>query len=67
MRKWVARHQPGTYLAIRYDPQHLDIAIPDAGDMPESGPEAPDDLKMFLIFLLPCIALITAGRALQRR
>jgi len=66
MRKWVARHQPGTYLAIRYDPQHLDIAIPDAGDMPESGPEAPDDLKMFLLFLLPSIALITAGRALQR-
>ena len=67
MRKWAARHQPGTYLAIRYDPQHLDIAIPDAGDMPESGPEAPDDLKMFLLFLLPSIALITAGWALQRR
>lgn len=67
MRKWVARHQPGTYLAIRYDPQHHDTAIPDAGDMPESGPEAPDDLKMFLLFLLPSIALITAGRALQRR
>jgi len=67
MRKWVARHQPGTCLAVRYDPKYHDIAIPDAGDMPESGPEAPDDLKMFLIFLLPCIALITAGRALQRR
>ena len=67
MRKWVARHQPGTYLAIRYDPQHLDIIIPDAGAMPESGPEAPDDLKMFLLFLLPSIALITAGRVLQRR
>jgi hypothetical protein len=67
MRKWVTQHQPGTYLAIRYDPQHLDIAIPDAVDMPESGPEAPDDLKMFLVFLLPSIALITVGRALQRR
>jgi Protein of unknown function (DUF3592) len=67
MRKWVAQHQPGTYLAIRFDPQHHDVAIPDAGDMPESGPEAPDDLKMFLLFLLPSIALITVGRALQRR
>ena len=67
MRKWVARQQPGTFLAIRYDPRHHDIAIPDAEDMPESGPEAPDDLKMFLLFLLPSIALITAGRTLQRR
>jgi hypothetical protein len=66
MRKWVARHQPGTFLAIRFDPRHHDIAIPDASDMPESGPEAPDDLKMSLLFLLPSIALITVGRALQR-
>jgi hypothetical protein len=67
MRKWVSQHQPGTSLAIRYNPQHHDIVVPDAGDMPESGPEAPDDLKMFFLFLLPSMGLITAGRALQRR
>jgi hypothetical protein len=67
MRRWASRHSPGTSLPIRYDPQHHDIVVPDAGDMPESGPQVPDDLKMILIFLLPSIALVTTGRMLQRR
>jgi Protein of unknown function (DUF3592) len=67
MRKWASRHPPGTSLPIRYDPQHHDTVVPDAGDMPESGPQVPDDLKMILIFLVPSITLVTTGRMLQRR
>ena len=67
MRRWASQHQPRTSLPVRYDPQHHNTVVPDAGDMPESGPQAPDDLNMILIFLLPSIALIAIGRALQRR
>jgi hypothetical protein len=67
MRMWVSRHPPGTSLLVRYDPQHHDISVPHGGDMPESGPQASDDLKLALIFLLPSIAFVAIGRALQRR
>jgi hypothetical protein len=67
MRGWVSRHPPGTLLPVRYDPQHHNTAVPDAGDMPEFGPQVLDDLKAILLFLLPSIACITIARVLQRR
>jgi hypothetical protein len=67
MRSWVSQHPPDTSLPVRYDPQHHDTAVPDAGDMPESGPQVLDDLKAILLFLLLSIACITIGRVLQRR
>jgi len=67
MRRWASRHPPGTSLPIRYDPQHHNTVVADAGDMPESGAQVPGDLKMILIFLLPSIALVATGRVLQRR
>jgi hypothetical protein len=67
MRTWASQHQPGTPLPGRYDPAHHNIVVPDAGDMPESGPQVPDDLIMVLIFLLLSAALITIGRVLKRR
>jgi hypothetical protein len=67
MRRWASRHPPGTSLPIRYDPQHHNIVVADAADMPESGPQAPGDLKMILVFVLPSIALLTTSRMLQRR
>jgi len=38
-----------------------------AGDMPESGPKAPDDLKGILLFLVLSGACMTIGRLLERR
>jgi hypothetical protein len=67
MRTWASQHQPGTSLPVRYDPLHHSTVVPDAGDMPESGLQAQDDLKLILIFLLPSTALMTFGRVLQRR
>lgn len=67
MRRWASQHQPGTSLPVRYDPQHRNKVVPDAGDMPESGTQVPDDQKMILIFLLPSVALITVSRMLQRQ
>lgn len=67
MRRWASHHPPGTSLAIRYDPQHHNTVVPDAGDMPESGPQVPDDLRMILFFLVLSLVLITFGPALQRR
>lgn len=67
MRSWASQHQPGTSLPVRYDPQHHNTVVPDAGDMPESGPQVPDDLVTVLLFLLLSIALVTIGRVLQRR
>jgi hypothetical protein len=67
MRNWASQHQPGTPLPVRYDPQHHNVVVPDAGDMPESGPQARDDLIAALIFLLLSVALVTIGRVLQRR
>jgi len=67
MRRWASQHLPGTSLLVRYDPQHHNIIVPAAGDMPESGPQTPDDMKMVLIFLLLSIALFTIGRLLQSR
>lgn len=65
MRRWASRHPSGTSLPIRYDPQHHNTIVPDAGDMPESGPQVSDDLKTILIFLLPSIALVTTSRVLR--
>ena len=67
MRRWASRHPPGTSLPIRFDPQHHNTVVPDAADMPESGPQVPDDLKAILLFLFLSIALIAIGRSLQRR
>lgn len=67
MRGWASQHPPGTPLPVRYDPQHHKTVVPDGGDMPQSGPQAPDDLKMSLLFLLASIALVTAGRLLEPR
>ena len=68
MRKWASQHPPGTSLVVRYDPQHHDIVVPDtAGDMPESGPRARDDLKGILLFLVLSGACITIGRWVERR
>jgi hypothetical protein len=67
MRMWASKHAPPTSLPIRYDPQHHNIAVPDAEDMPESGPQVPDDLKGVLLFSLLSIACITIGRVVQRR
>ena len=53
MRRWAAQHPPGTVLPIRYDPEHHDRIVPDAGAMPESEPHVPNDLKSaFLLFVL---------------
>jgi hypothetical protein len=49
MRRWASRHPPGTPLPIRYDLEHPNTVVPDAGDMPESGPQVPDDLKAILL------------------
>lgn len=62
MRRWVAQHPVGTPLPVRYDPNHHNKAVPDGGDMPESGPQVQDDLKMLLIFLVPSVVFLTIGR-----
>ena len=58
---------PGTPLPIRYDPEHHDIAVPDAGNMPETGSEVLGDLQMLLIFSVLSITLLTVGRVLRSR
>jgi Protein of unknown function (DUF3592) len=67
MRRWASRHPPGTSLPIRYDPQLHTTVVLEAGDMPESGPQAPDDLKAILLFSALSITLIIIGRWLQHR
>jgi hypothetical protein len=67
MRRWASRHPPGTPLPIRYDPQHHNIVVPEAGDMPDSGPQALDDLKAVLLFSALAVILVILGRLLQRR
>lgn len=67
MRRWAAQHAPGTSLVVRYDPRHHDTVVPDtAGDMPESGPQARDDLKGILVFLILSAACMTISRLLER-
>src|ERR1017187_718063 len=68
MRNWATQHPPGSSLPVRYAPQHHNTVVPDAaGDMPELGPLAPDDLKITLILSVLSIALLTIGRVRQRR
>jgi uncharacterized protein DUF3592 len=67
MRGWVLKHPPGTSLQIRYDPRHHNSVVLEAGDMPESGSQVPEDLKMLLLFSVLSITLITIDRLLQRR
>ena len=67
MYRWASRHPPATSLPIRYDPQQHNTVVPDAGDMPETGPQVADDLKMLLIFSVLSVTLVTIGRVLQRR
>jgi len=68
MLRWAAQHPAGTSLVVRYDPGHHGTVVPDtAGDMPKSGPQAPDDMKGILLFLVLSGACITVGRLLERR
>jgi hypothetical protein len=68
MRRWTARHPPGSSLVVRYDPEHHDTVVPDtAEDMPKSEPQVPDDLKGVLLFLVLSATCITMGRLLERR
>jgi len=67
MRRWASQHPPGTPLPIRYDPEHHNTVILDAGDMPETGSQARGDLQMLLIFSALSVTLIAIGRVLQRR
>jgi hypothetical protein len=67
MYRWASQHQPGTPLPIRYDPEHHNIIVPEAGDMPETGSQVPGDLKMLLILSVLSVTLIAIGRALRRR
>ena len=68
MRRWAAQHPPGSSLLVRYDPQHHNTVVPDtAEDMPESGPQVPDDLKAVLLFSILSMTLMTIGRRLERR
>ena len=67
MRRWASRHPPGTPLPIRYDLEHPNTVVPDAGDMPESGPQVPDDLKAILLSSALSMILITIGRVLRNK
>jgi hypothetical protein len=67
MYQWASQHPPGTRLPIRYDPQHHDTVVPDAGDMPETGSQVPGDWQMLLIFSVLSVTLIAIGRVLQRK
>ena len=65
MYRWASQHPPGTPLPIRYDPQHHNNIVLDAGDMPESGTQVLGDLQMLLIFSVLSITLRAIGRMLQ--
>jgi hypothetical protein len=65
MRRWAAGHPLGTPLRIRYDPQHPLVVVPDEEDMPESGPQVPDDLKMILLFAILYAACVNLARLFQ--
>ena len=67
MYQWASQHPPGTLLPIRYDPQHHDTVVPDAGDMPETGSKVPEGLQSLLIFSVLSIILIAIGRVLRSR
>ena len=67
MYRWASQHPPGTPLPLRFDPQHHNMVVLDAGDMPESGSQVPGDLQMLLIFSVLSATLVTIGRVLQRR
>jgi hypothetical protein len=68
IRRWTTQHPPGTSLIVRYDPEHHDSVVPDAAEnMPESGPQAPDDLKGIILSLVLSGACMTVGWLLERR
>lgn len=67
MRRWVSRHPPGTSLPIRYDPRNPKKVVLDAKDMPESGPQVPDDLRAVLLLSTVSASLILVSRLLRRR
>jgi hypothetical protein len=67
MYRWVSQHPAGTPLPIRYDPDHHDTVVPDAGDMPETGSQVPGDWQMLLVFSALSVTLIAIGRVLRGR
>jgi Protein of unknown function (DUF3592) len=67
MRRWASQHPSGTTLRVRYDPQHPDTAVPDAVELPGSGPQASNDLKATLVFSILSLIVISIDRFLQGR
>lgn len=65
MYQWVSQHPRGTAMRIRYDPEHHDTAVPDVGNMPETGSQVTGDLKMLLMFSVLSVILLTVGRVLR--
>src|SRR5262249_44430288 len=50
LRAWVARHGKGTSVAVRYDPDRPQFAVPNPSSMPYSGSRVPDDVDIAVLF-----------------
>lgn len=67
MQDWVARHPPGTPMAVHYDPANPQRAALIATDMPQGGPETPDNLKLVEGGTSGCLILLAIGWAVWPR
>jgi hypothetical protein len=65
MNQWVNDHEPGSSIAIRYNPRFPQKAVLTVTDMPLSGPHTPNNLKLLLFAAISCIFLLAVARFMR--
>ena len=68
MVDWANDHAPGSSIAIRYDPQKYNRAIPAiTTDMPYGGSTTPNNLRVVRMFSILCVVLLAISWMLRPR
>ena len=67
MQEWVDRHPAGTPIAVHYDPANPQSAVLVTTDMPQGGPQTPDNLRLVEVGTASCFVLLGIGWAVWPR
>jgi hypothetical protein len=67
LRAWVARHDTGSSVSVRYDPEHPRSAIPEPSSMPHVESRVPGDTELGIVFGAGGALLFLAAAIVRRR
>jgi hypothetical protein len=66
MQTWVDKHPQGTSIPVHYDPANHEQALLLETDMPLSGPNKPDNLRVLEAFAVLCAVMLAVATIIGR-